>query len=174
MTLTPEIFKTVFSRLASGVTVVTFHREGQKHGFTATSLTPVSMEPPIALFCVGRANESHGHLAVGTPVGISILSAAQTEVSNRFASKAGPDGYHDMETIENTPGIPLLPGAVAMIEGAITNLIPAGDHTIYLCQLNWAQSDPDGVPLLYYGRHYHGLGPLPRAEDVELALRRKA
>ena len=47
------------------------------------------------------------------------------------------------------------------MEGTITNLIPAGDHTIYLCQVTWAHADRDGAPLLFFSRHYHQLAPLP-------------
>jgi flavin reductase (DIM6/NTAB) family NADH-FMN oxidoreductase RutF/NAD(P)H-dependent FMN reductase len=164
--VSPDTFKGAFSRLAAGVAVIGFERDGRYHGFTATSLTPVSVEPPIALFCVGNSNDSHPHLKHHTPVGISILSKAQSDLSSRFSAKVAADRYAGVPTIERTPGIPLLSGAVACLEATITDVIPTGDHTIYLCQVNWAQTDQGGSPLLYYSREYCQLRSLspPDAE----------
>src|SRR5258708_4622775 len=89
-------FKEAFSGLASGVSIITFDVEGHLHGFTATSLTPVSMTPPLALFCVARSNTSHEHLTKGTVIGISILAADQSEMSNLFAAKVRLGGYIDV------------------------------------------------------------------------------
>jgi flavin reductase (DIM6/NTAB) family NADH-FMN oxidoreductase RutF len=156
--LTPEAFKTVFARLASSVAVVTFHIGRHVHGFTATSLTPVSMSPPMALFCVGRGNDSHRHLSVGTRVGISILSTDQAELSARFAGKAEPGGYADIALCETPRGEALIEGAVAGVAGVVSELIPAGDHTIYLCRLGGGVVGMDGDPLLYFSRDYWCLG----------------
>jgi flavin reductase (DIM6/NTAB) family NADH-FMN oxidoreductase RutF/NAD(P)H-dependent FMN reductase len=171
--LSPETFKAVFSRLASGVAVIGFDREGRKHGFTATSLTPVSVEPPMALFCVGNGNESRGHLKLHTSVGISILSKAQSELSNRFAGKAASDRYAGVATVEHASGVSLLSGAIACMEGTIARLIPAGDHTIYLCQVSWAHAEPEGTPLLYFSRQYHQLASLPQVDAQRPQLQRR-
>lgn len=160
-------FKSVFSQLASGVTVITFYRQGRRHGFTATSLTPVSMAPPIALFCVGRSNDSHSHLSKKMPIGISILSIGQSEVSNRFATRTASERCEGIDTIEKTPGVPLLAGAIAILEGTIANLIPAGDHTVCLCDLERAEIHNDEAPLLYYSRNYHSLVPLPARREAD-------
>jgi flavin reductase len=160
----PESFKAAFRRLASGVCVVMFRRHGRPHGFTATSVTSVSMAPPKALFCVGTGNDSHGHLAVGTRLGISMLSAAQRPLSDRFAGKAGPNGYDDVGTMEGPGGALLLPGALAHLSARVAALVPAGDHSIVVCDLDAALIADEAPPLLHFSRAYHGLSPLPAAE----------
>lgn len=159
--LHPESFKAAFRRLASGVCVVMFRRNGRPHGFTATSVTPVSMAPPMALFCVGTGNDSHPHLTPGTRVGISMLAAAQRPLSDRFAGKAGPEGYDDVATIEGAGGALLLPGALAHVVGRVARLVPAGDHTIVVCDLEAAVPGEEAPPLLHFSRAYHGLAPMP-------------
>lgn len=158
--LPPESFKAAFRRLASGVCVVMFRRHGRPHGFTATSVTPVSMAPPMALFCVGTGNDSHPHLTPGTRVGISMLAADQRPLSDRFAGKAGPGGYDDVETLEGPGGALLLPGALAHVTGRITRLVPAGDHAVILCDLEAAAHGEEAPPLLHFARAYHALAPL--------------
>lgn len=157
----PEPFKAAFRRLASGVCVVMFRRNGRPHGFTATSVTSVSMAPPKALFCVGTGNDSHAHLAAGTRVGISLLSAAQRPLSDRFAGKAGPLGYDDVETAEGPGGVLLLPGAIAHLSARVAQLVPAGDHSIVVCNLEAAMLAEEAPPLLHFSRAYHALAPLP-------------
>lgn len=161
----PEAFKAAFRRLASGVCVVMFRRHGRPHGFTATSVTSVSMAPPKALFCVGTSNDSHPHLSVGTPVGISMLSAAQRSLSDRFAGKAGPLGYDDVETVEGPGGTLLLPGALAHLSARVAELVPAGDHSIIVCDLAAAMLAEEAPPLLHFSRAYHALAPLPAAAE---------
>lgn len=161
--LAPEAFKAAFRRLAAGVSVVMFRRNGRPHGFTATSVTPVSMAPPMALFCVATGNDSHPHLTPGTRIAISMLSAAQRPLSDRFAGKAGPEGYDDVATVEGAGGALLLPGAVAHVTGRIASLVPAGDHVVVLCDLEAAAPGVDGPPLLHFARAYHALAPLVAA-----------
>ena len=163
--IAPDEFRNVFARLASSVAVVTFHIGRHLHGFTATSLTPVSLAPPMALFCVGRNNKSHRHLTIGTKVGISILSADQSVISARFAAKAELGGYADITTFETAPGVPLVEGAVAGFEGTVSELIPAGDHTIHLCRLGFGILGADGGPLLYFSRDYYSLGVIVRGSQ---------
>ena len=91
MTTSPDdltrTFKEVFSQLASGVCVVTFWRGGRLHGFTATSVISVSLNPLRVLFCVSQASESYSCLNSGSVIGISILDAEQRTLSDRFARK---------------------------------------------------------------------------------------
>lgn len=151
-------FKSVFSRLASSISVITFNVDGHLHGFTATSLTPVSLEPPVALFCVGKKNQSHAHLKAGMAVGISILASGQTELSARFAGKVEPGGYADVSVFALPCSACGLEGCVAAVGGVIDKLIHVGDHTIYLCKLTACRVDLAGSPLLYYARDYRLVG----------------
>lgn len=163
--MTPENFRIAFRQLAAGVSVVTFWRDGCLHGFTATSVTSVSLSPPLALFCVGRQNRSYAHLRVGTPIGISILSADQQHLSDRFAAKAGSQGYDDIETLEYAARAPLIAGAISHLEGTVAMLIPAGDHVVVLCDLAEARTHTCSQPLLYWRRGYHAIAPLSVGQD---------
>ncbi|MGJ4958513.1 flavin reductase family protein [Bradyrhizobium sp. HKCCYLRH2015] len=149
-------FKDVFSQLASGVCIVTFRRGGQLHGFTATSVTSVSLQPPRVLFCVAQNSQSYACLGVGMSVGISVLSAGQRALSDRFASKLAPGSYDDVATIEGAGQAPLIAGALGQLGTAIVDLIPSGDHAIVLCNVTSAHAG-GGAPLLYHARNYHTL-----------------
>ncbi len=150
-------FKETFSRLASGVCVVTFWRAGRLHGFTATSVTSVSINPTRVLFCLSAASESYSFLAPGSAIGISILHADQRTLSDRFASKVAPGAYDDIRVAAGTENAPVLDGALGHVTGIVTDLIPSGDHVIVLCDVTSAHTENDGSPLLYCRRAYHSL-----------------
>jgi len=156
-------FKDVFSQLASGVTVVTFWRggnlRGNLHGFTATSVTSVSLAPPRVLFCVAQSSRSYASLSTGMSVGISILASGQRELSDRFASKLTPGSYEDVELVGGSNRAPLIAGALGHLSADIVDLIPSGDHAIVLCDISSAHAAGGGTPLLYHARNYHTLHP---------------
>lgn len=150
-------FKEVFSQLASGVCVVTFWRGGRLHGFTATSVTSVSLRPLRVLFCIAQSSESHSCLTSGTAVGISILNAEQRTLSDRFASKVALGAYDDVRIANVAQPVPLIEGALGHLTAHVVERIPSGDHTIVLCDVTSAQATSDGIPLLYCRRTYHSL-----------------
>ncbi len=150
-------YKEVFSRLASGVCVVTFWRAGRLHGFTATSVTSVSMRPMRVLFCLSETSESYSYLARGLAIGISVLNAEQRALSDRFASKVALGAYDDIRVAEGAEDAPVLDGALGHVTGIVAELIPSGDHAIVLCDVTSALAENDGDPLLYCGRAYHSL-----------------
>jgi flavin reductase (DIM6/NTAB) family NADH-FMN oxidoreductase RutF len=154
--LTP-IFKDVFSRLASGVCVVTLWRGGRLHGFTATSVISVSLRPLRILFCVSQTSESYSCLACGSAVGISILDAGQRALSDRFASKVAFGAYDDVRIADGPQPAPLLKGALGHITAVVAEMIPSGDHSIVLCDVTSAHAEGGGTPLVYCRRSYHGL-----------------
>lgn len=150
-------FKEVFSRLASGVCVVTFWRVGRLHGFTATSVISVSMRPLRVLFCLSETSESFTQLVPGSAIGISILNADQRALSDRFAGKVAFGGYDDVGVAGESARAPLIDGALGHITGVVAELVPSGDHVIVICDVTSAHAENDGVPLLYCKRAYHSL-----------------
>lgn len=154
-------FKAAFRRLASGVCVVTFEKDGRLHGFTATSVTSISASPPMLLFCVSNRSSSFSSMAVGLAVGVSILSEAQRELADRFAKRADDGGYPDVETESLDGGARALSGALASLTGRVTTVAPAGDNIVLFCEVFSARATLGGEPLLYGDGRYLG----PQASD---------
>lgn len=147
-------FKAAFRRLASGVCVVTFEKEGRLHGFTATSVTSISASPPMLLFCVSNRSSSFSSMTVGLDVGVSILSSGQRPLADRFARRAEEGGYPDVETERLDGGAPALAGALASLSGRITEIVPAGENIVLFCEVGMARHAQGGTPLLYSDGSY--------------------
>ncbi len=158
-----EDFKAFFRQMASGVCVVTVWAEGRLRGFTATSVTSVSMAPPVALFCVSKRNESYAYIRAKASIGISILSEDQRHLSDRFAAKAGLEGYSFIQTTLMTSGVPVLGSALGQVTGLVREIICIGDHAVVLIEIQEARATAGKMPILYFDQSYRYLAKQGRA-----------
>ncbi|MFG2063988.1 flavin reductase family protein [Micromonospora sp. NPDC048871] len=135
----------------TGVTVVTVGGP-TPHAMTANSFTAVSLDPPLALVCVGRDAVMHGALTEAGRFGISVLAASQEPVARYFADRRRPLGREQFEFGQwqagAQTGSPLLVGAVAHFECELWQAYDGGDHSIFVGRLVTLDRT-DGEPLLF-------------------------
>ncbi len=149
------LFRQVMSRFASGVTVVTTAHEARLAGLTVSSFASLSLQPTLVLICIDRRAGSHDVIAAAGQFAVNILSEGQEYLSRRFASDEATK-FTEGTFFLSERGLPLLHGALAHIECALTSAFPGGDHTIYVGEVMAARCF-DLRPLLYYRSGYHTL-----------------
>jgi flavin reductase (DIM6/NTAB) family NADH-FMN oxidoreductase RutF len=158
MALTPTEFRTALRSFAAGVTVVTTRdREGRPSGLTASAFTSVSLDPPLVLVCVDHTATAHPDFQDRGWFAVNVLRREQEALSRRFAVSGG-DKFRGVPCHEGPTGLPLLDGALATLECRIVEAHDAGDHTIFIGQVE-AASVADGRPLVYFHGGYHSLTP---------------
>jgi len=151
----------VLGHLATGVTVVTtWDAEGQPAGLTASSVTSVSLDPPLVLVCVAHTAQSYQALHAHGRFAINILHLEHEHLARRFATSTG--GAEKFEGTGYRPGalgLPILEDALAEIECTTEHVYPAGDHTIFVGRVEAAdcRGDAGREPLLYYRGKFHRL-----------------
>lgn len=148
-----------FGRFATGVTVVTTRDAGggAPRGFTANSFSSVSLDPPLALICVGSNVYSAPVFRAAPHFAINILCADQQDVSAIFASHAD-DKFEQTDWYEGPHGVPLLPGSLATLVCAQHRLVEAGDHVILIGEVLETQTR-DAPPLAYHRGKYVSIAP---------------
>jgi flavin reductase (DIM6/NTAB) family NADH-FMN oxidoreductase RutF len=146
-------FRNALGRFASGVTVLTAMDEGQPHGMTANAFVSVSLDPPLILVSLDNRSNMHRILPKVRKFGISVLSEHQVQFSNHFGGKP-MESLHVPFVHRN--GIPLIEDAVSYFVAEVFDIHPAGDHTLYICQVEHFEAR-DGQPLLFFGGRYHHL-----------------
>lgn len=156
MPLTPPEFRRALSGLAAGVCVVTVRdAAGGATGMTATSVTSLSLEPPLVLVCVGHEALMHDTIVAAAGFGITMLAAGQQALAERFATR----GRQDIAAAAVTPaGLPRLPGALGVLDCRRRAVLPGGDHSIVVGEVEWAETT-DARPLLYCRGRYVALEP---------------
>jgi flavin reductase (DIM6/NTAB) family NADH-FMN oxidoreductase RutF len=153
MAIGPDEFRAVLGRFASGVTVLTVRKpDGGDHGMTASAFCSVSLTPPLILACVDRTADIHALLQKVDHFGVNILEEAQEALSRRFAEL--PAGRFDgLGYTRAESGVVLLDDALAQMECRTVARHEAGDHSIIVGEVEWAEVQ-SGRPLLYYRGGY--------------------
>jgi flavin reductase (DIM6/NTAB) family NADH-FMN oxidoreductase RutF len=143
----------------TGVTVATAAHHGVQHGMTVTSFTSLSLTPPQILVSLAQNTRTHDLVTRSRLFGISILSAEQQEISNRFAGRVEdePDRFNGLETFTLATGAPLIAGGLAHLDCHVVTTLGSGTHTIFIGEVLAAQNAGDGEPLIYFNREYRKL-----------------
>jgi flavin reductase (DIM6/NTAB) family NADH-FMN oxidoreductase RutF len=156
MTISAEDFKRALSRRASGVAVVTARNGEQVHGMTVSAFTEVSLEPPLVLVCADKRSKTLPVIRAGAVFAINVLARDQQELSNRFAVKKDEDKRFDGLAFDvGRTGAPLLRGVAVNIDCRVVAEHDAGDHVIFVGQVEEVRSF-DRDPLLHFRGAYGG------------------
>ena len=159
MAIDAELFKRVLGSFASGVTVVTTRDgSGQSRGMTVSAFSSVSLDPPLVLVCIDVKAECYPDLRAAGRFAVNILGEAQGELSRRFAAK-GADRFAGVPVRPGVTGLPLLEGALGVLECRVVGEYPAGDHTIFVGQVEAAAVESE-APLLHFRGRYGAFDPL--------------
>ena len=147
-------FRHLLSRFATGVTVLTTRDDaGHPVGMTASSLTSVSLTPPLVSVCVDVTADMHRALGAGPPFVINILAAGQEALSRRFATTPAAERFTGLPYHETEDGLVILEGILAHIECEKFTEVPLGDHTLFVGRVTGGRA-ADDEPLLYYRGSY--------------------
>ncbi|WP_166970045.1 flavin reductase [Brevibacterium atlanticum] len=146
-------FRTALGQFATGVTVITTRTaDGRKVGMTANSFTSVSMDPPLVLWCPGKHVPSLADFESSTHFAINVLASDQHALSRQFATPA-PDKFAGVEIIEGAAGLPVLAGTVASFQCRTVARHDAGDHVIYIGEVEQYAHDR-AEPLVFHSGAY--------------------
>ena len=164
MNLTATDFRKAMGAFATGVTIITVDQDGEIHGMTANAFTSVSLDPPLILVCVDQRARTHAHLHARKRFGINVLSGEQRAISEYYArSSEGSksQAHQHAETAgarfeRTTHGTPVLQGALAYLECRLRSTQPAGDHTIFIAEVEHVEVR-EGEPLLYFRSQYRAI-----------------
>jgi flavin reductase (DIM6/NTAB) family NADH-FMN oxidoreductase RutF len=157
MPVTQQEFRAALRRFAAGVTVVTTRTpDGRPTGLTASAFTAVSLDPPLVLVCVDLAARAHDPLASHGWFAVNVLATGQEWLSRLFASTS-EDKFAGLTFREGRAGLPLLEGVLAALTCRVVARHPAGDHTIFIGQVEEAGVNATPTPLVYFDSAYRGL-----------------
>lgn len=142
----------IMGKFATGVTIASTKVGAETWGMTANAVTSLSLDPPLVLLAVVRESQSHAKFKEAGCFALNILTSQQEDLSTRFAS-AGPKDFADLETKVAETGAPILAGALGWVDCRLVEILPGGDHDIFLGEVV-AGDARDGEPLLFFGGKY--------------------
>ncbi|MEP9381579.1 flavin reductase family protein [Nocardioides sp. KR10-350] len=154
----PEL-REALAALASSVVVVTATVDGTPYGFTATSFTSVSMEPPLVGVFLADSASSYDAFWRARTVAFNFLGAHQADIATRFATR-GADKFGGIPLaacLDKGPeAAPVIADAMVTLAGEVTERVVLGDHVLLLARPT-VVTPVRHEPLLYYQRAFRRL-----------------
>ncbi|MBO0826145.1 MAG: flavin reductase [Streptosporangiales bacterium] len=158
-----DAYRRVVGRFATGIAVVTTRADGVDHAMTVNSLTSVSLDPLLVLFCAEKVARFHDAVLSSGRWAVSILGEGAETTSRWFASRGRPLDDQLAATPftrGETTGAAVLGDAIGVLECRTRAVYDGGDHTIVLGDvLSAVGRDGPVLPLLHYGGRYRTLAP---------------
>jgi flavin reductase ActVB len=148
-------FRDAMASFPSGVTIVTTSDEaGRWRGFTATSFSSVSMDPPLVLTCLATSAECYPAFEAAQSWVVHFIETDQTDLAMRFATR-GADKFAGADFTADENGLPILGNAHVTLRCSSYAKYPGGDHLILVGRVEEAEIDDAGLPAIYFRRSFH-------------------
>jgi flavin reductase (DIM6/NTAB) family NADH-FMN oxidoreductase RutF len=160
LTVSGPTLRHAMRELASGVSVVTTGDGAERNGFTATSVTSLSVNPPRVLFCVIRTSTSLPLLARCGRFAINILGAQHRALADRFAGRSGAKGgdrFDGASWRTLATGAPVLCDALAAVDCELEELIERHSHIVVIGRVVSIEVAESGPGLVYWRGSYDEL-----------------
>jgi len=144
-------------RFPTGVAVVTaLDADGVAIGLTVSSFNTVSLEPPLVVWSLQLTSRHLATFDSTRTYAINVLSSAQADVSNLFASSFERP-FDAVGWAPGLAGVPLLAGCCAWFEVANFQQLDGGDHRLYLGNVQRFAADRSPAPLVFHDGDYCSL-----------------
>ena len=156
MPLDPEKLRHAMRSWTTGVTIVTSLYEDQQYGMTVNSFTSLSLDPPLVAVALKQLTHTHELVVKSGMFSVTILTAAQKELSDRFAGKM-PDianRFDGVQTETISLDAPVFKDGMAYFDCQVVQSIPVGENTLFIAEVLDARGEGGGNPLVYHNREY--------------------
>jgi flavin reductase (DIM6/NTAB) family NADH-FMN oxidoreductase RutF len=155
-------FRIAMRELAGAVSVISCGEGERRTGFTATSVSSFSLDPPTLILCVNRASSSWPVLREADSFGVNVLSASHRELAHRFAGRGGAEGPQRYEGagqwVTLATSAPLLADALAAFDCRTEEIIERHSHAIVIGRIEAVRRRGGGGALVYWRGDYDQLG----------------
>ena len=147
-------FRSAMAHYPSGVVIVTtIDSAGSPQGFTATSFSSLSMEPPSVLVCLANSAFCYEAFVTSRHFAINFVDAGQDALALRFASR-GADKFGGVAMRRTASGAPVLEAAAAYLECESDGHFLSGDHAILIGNVLAAGVESERDVLVHYQRRF--------------------
>lgn len=151
-------FRDAMASLSAAVNIVTTEGEAGRCGITATAVCSVTDTPPSVIVCL-NANSAMNPVFQGNgKLCINVLNHEQELMARHFAGMTGmamEERFSLSCWQKGLLGQPLLKGALASLEGEISQVQTIGTHLVYLVAIKNINLAEEGHGLIYFKRRFH-------------------
>jgi flavin reductase (DIM6/NTAB) family NADH-FMN oxidoreductase RutF len=148
--------RALFRRWPAGVSVVVTELDDRRSGLTVSSLTSLSLEPPLVGISIALEASLHELLRDSGEWAASLLSGDQGELAQHFARSVPPIAlWNGIDVRDDDPR--LLVGAAGWLTARTVEEIRTGDHTFFVGEILSLEEGRAATSLSYVHREYRSL-----------------
>lgn len=125
--------------------------DGNAHGMIINSLTSVSLNPPIMLWCLAHASSVFDIYAKAPAFSLNILRSDDHEVARQYSRRGADRVIPADQVCTMDSGAPVLTAAVASLDCRLRLRQAMGDHEVIYGDVVAYRADP-GVDALGFFR----------------------
>jgi flavin reductase (DIM6/NTAB) family NADH-FMN oxidoreductase RutF len=155
----PEVDRclSLFRRLVGGVAIVSAQGADGPVGMTASTVTSVSLRPPLLLACLTTGSGTLAAILRSRSFAVQLLGTHQRSLAEDFASRTGPRfAVYDHLVVS---GVPLLRGTLGWAVCTLTDARRYGDHVVVVGRV-LSTDTQDGQPLVWHAQNFTRLEAL--------------
>jgi flavin reductase (DIM6/NTAB) family NADH-FMN oxidoreductase RutF len=132
-----------------------------------SAVSSLSLDPPMLLVCLHAGSATQDAVSKSGRFAVNILAEGQGDIAARFAKSSSTDKFDGVAVRAGRSGVPVLEGALAVVECRVAEAVTGGTHRVFLGQVLHAEAT-EGSPLAYFRGKF---GKLELAQDAEAYLR---
>ena len=136
----------VLGRTPSGVYILTAgDQSGHETGMLASWVQQASFSPPMVSVAVNQKRYLNEWLKTSPKIVLNLVGANQVQFLKHFGRGFEPDepAFEGIKLSRGSTGLPILADALGYLEGPIAGQTEAGDHIIYLMEIESAGCGPN-------------------------------
>jgi flavin reductase (DIM6/NTAB) family NADH-FMN oxidoreductase RutF len=154
-------FRDAMRQLARGVAIVTFGAGRDRAGFTATSLTALSSDPPSLIACIPLGSPGLSAMRRSFGFAVSLLAADQQEYAEHFAGRSALQGsgrYPGGPWRPLPSGVLCLANSIAAFDCEVEDRIERRTHAILIGRVGHVLMGTGSGALVYWRGGYDQVG----------------
>ncbi|KKB81347.1 hypothetical protein VW35_03630 [Devosia soli] len=156
--VTAAEFRAALSSMGSSVSVVTGRRGDERVGRTVTAVMSLSATPPSVLISIDIVSRLADFIAKTRQFSLAMLASDQAEIADAFAGKVPAESRFSLGRWTEWPsGMPLLDGAMTVIDCEVIGSIETGTHVLFAGAIVEAETHAGRAPLIWQRHGYHAL-----------------
>lgn len=167
--VSPELMRSAFRHLVSGVVVVTCWVDDRPWGLTINSCSSISVEPSRVVVSLQTHTRTCEAVLAEQGFGLAMLGAHQREVAELAATPGQPKFIDDFCEPREEHRAPVIRHAIWHLQCDIHRLVEVGDHCLIIADVTALaaaghgdeESHDEPQPLLYFNRKYRLIGGHP-------------
>lgn len=153
-----EALRAVFRRHASGVSVITMNDSaGNPVGFTATSMTSLGANPPLASFNVASGASSWSAMNTADYVAIHTLGVTNINLAKKMAA-AHEHRFVEGDWKRGPHNLPIFDEVSAVLVAKVREIHSVESNAVVVVEIQEGLIGDEADALLYHQRAYKATG----------------